>query len=329
MAYGKYYNPLILARLESYFEAGDWDGLAVYLDSLSHREFRMAGEIISVQIMPRVPDTVFWEAFRFLLVYHSKAFLVTLLKSVPLRKQKSGFTLRQDGYVPVAKFLNDAGTELDRAKFIRFMVDCGVLTFGSFTLKSGRQAPYFINTGNYKTGKQLAQLGKYYAACMKEHGLNPDTLFGPAYKGIPLATSAAVALATEYDQEVGYCFDRKEVKDHGEGGMFVGKKLADGDKVVIIEDVMTSGKAMAEVYPKLTGAAKVDIIGMVITVDRMEKALQGNQSAVQTVYETYGVPVYAIVNMEDIIAAIQNDVIPGKEYLDAMLAYREQYGVKA
>ena len=123
MAYGKYYNPLILARLESYFEAGDWDGLAVYLDSLSHREFRMAGEIISVQIMPRVPDTVFWEAFRFLLVYHSKAFLVTLLKSVPLRKQKSGFTLRQDGYVPVAKFLNDAGTELDRAKFIRFMVE--------------------------------------------------------------------------------------------------------------------------------------------------------------------------------------------------------------
>lgn len=111
--------------------------------------------------------------------------------------------------------------------------------------------------------------------------------------------------------------------------MFVGKKLADGDKVVIIEDVMTSGKAMAEVYPKLTGAAKVDIIGMVITVDRMEKALQGNQSAVQTVYETYGVPVYAIVNMEDIIAAIQNDVIPGKEYLDAMLAYREQYGVTA
>ena len=216
-----------------------------------------------------------------------------------------------------------------KEEFIRFMVDCGVLTFGSFTLKSGRQAPYFINTGNYKTGKQLAQLGKYYAACMKEHGLNPATLFGPAYKGIPLATSAAVALATEYDQEVGYCIDRKEVKDHGEGGMFVGKKLADGDKVVIIEDVMTSGKAMAEVYPKLTGAAKVDIIGMVITVDRMEKALQGNQSAVQTVYETYGVPVYAIVNMEDIIAAIQNDVIPGKEYLDAMLAYREQYGVTA
>mgnify|MGYP000834937953 CR=1 FL=1 len=160
-------------------------------------------------------------------------------------------------------------------------------------------------------------------------GLDFDVLFGPAYKGIPLATSAAVALATEYDQEVGYCFDRKEVKDHGEGGMFVGKKLADGDKVVIIEDVMTSGKAMAEVYPKLTGAAKVNIIGMVITVDRMEKALQGNQSAVQTVYETYGVPVYAIVNMEDIIAAIQNDVIPGKEYLDAMLAYREQYGVTA
>ena len=164
---------------------------------------------------------------------------------------------------------------------------------------------------------------------MQEHGLEPDTLFGPAYKGIPLATSAAIAMATEYEKEVGYCFDRKEVKDHGEGGMFVGKSLQDGDKVVIIEDVMTSGKAMAEVYPKLTGAAKVDIIGMVITVDRMEKALQGEKSAVQTVYETYGVPVYAIVNMEDIIAAIQNAVIPGREYLDAMLAYRAQYGVTA
>lgn len=216
-----------------------------------------------------------------------------------------------------------------KEEFIRFMVDCGVLTFGSFTLKSGRQAPYFINTGNYKTGKQLAQLGKYYAACIQEHGVAVDTLFGPAYKGIPLATAAAVALATEYDKEVNYCFDRKEVKDHGEGGMFVGKKLVDGENIVIIEDVMTSGKAMAEVYPKLTGAANVNITAMIITVDRMEKALLGEKSAVQTVYETYGVPVYAIVTMEDIIAAIQNDIIPGKEYLDAMLAYRNTYGVTA
>ena len=215
-----------------------------------------------------------------------------------------------------------------KEEFIRFMVDCGVLTFGSFTLKSGRQAPYFINTGNYKTGKQLAQLGKYYAACMKEHGLNPDTLFGPAYKGIPLATSAAVALATEYDQEVGYCFDRKEVKDHGEGGMFVGKQLADGDKVVIIEDVMTSGKALREVLPKLKGAADVNITAMVITVDRMEKALDSDLSAVQSADKDFGVKVYSIVNINDIISAIESGVIEGKQYLDAMKQYRSTYGVE-
>ena len=214
-----------------------------------------------------------------------------------------------------------------KEEFIRFMVDCGVLTFGSFTLKSGRQAPYFINTGNYKTGKQLAQLGKYYAACMKEHGLNPDTLFGPAYKGIPLATSAAVALATEYDQEVGYCFDRKEVKDHGEGGMFVGKQLEDGEKVVIIEDVMTSGKALREVMPKLTSAAKVDVAGMIITVDRMEKGLTSDLSAVQEVYRDFGVKVYSIVTMADIIEAIETGIIGFSEYLDKMKEYRSVYGV--
>ena len=156
-----------------------------------------------------------------------------------------------------------------------------------------------------------------------------STVFGPAYKGIPLAAAAAVALADKYQKDVNFCFDRKEVKDHGEGGMFVGKKLTDGEKVVIIEDVMTSGKAMAEVYPKLKGAADVDITGMVITVDRMERALEGEKSAVQSVYEKYGVPVYSIVNMEDIIQGIRDEVIPGKEHLDAMLAYREQYGVKA
>ena len=214
-------------------------------------------------------------------------------------------------------------------EFIRFMVDCGVLTFGSFTLKSGRIAPYFINTGNYKTGKQLAQLGKYYAACIQENGIAVDTLFGPAYKGIPLSVSAAVALANDYGVEVNYCFDRKEVKDHGEGGMFVGKALEDGEKVVIIEDVMTSGKALAEVYPKLKGEADVDITGMVITVDRMEKALGSHNSAVQEAYNKYGVKVYSIVTMDDIIRAIRDGVIPFGEYLDAMLAYRKEYGVDA
>ena len=205
-----------------------------------------------------------------------------------------------------------------KESFLRFMVDCGVLTFGEFTLKSGRKAPYFINAGNYHSGAQLMELGRYYAACIAEHNIPVETVFGPAYKGIPLAAAAAVALV-----------DRKEVKDHGEGGMFVGKKLTDGEKVVIIEDVMTSGKAMAEVYPKLKSAADVDITGMVITVDRMERALEGEKSAVQAVYEKYGVPVYSIVNMEEIIQGIRDEVIPGKEHLDAMLAYREQYGVKA
>ena len=199
--------------------------------------------------------------------------------------------------------------------FLRFMVDCGVLTFGEFTLKSGRKAPYFINAGNYHTGAQLLELGRYYAACMEAHHVPVETVFGPAYKGIPLAD--------QYHKDVNFCYDRKEVKDHGEGGMFVGKKLTDGEKVVIIEDVMTSGKAMAEVYPKLKGAADVDITGMIITVDRMERALEGTQS----VYEKYGVPVYAIVTMEDIIQGIRDGIIPGKEHLDAMLAYREQYGV--
>lgn len=216
-----------------------------------------------------------------------------------------------------------------KEEFIKFMVDCGVLTFGSFTLKSGRVAPYFINTGNYKTGKQLAQLGKYYAACIKENNIETDTLFGPAYKGIPLSVSAAVALANDHDIEVNYCFDRKEVKDHGEGGMFVGKTLENGEKVVIIEDVMTSGKALAEVYPKLKAAADVDITGMVITVDRMEKALGSDNSAVQEAYNKYGVRVYAIVTMDDIIKAIKDGVIPFAEYLNDMLSYRSKYGVKA
>ena len=153
-----------------------------------------------------------------------------------------------------------------KQEFIRFLADCGVLKFGTFRLKSGRIAPYFLNAGEYKTGAQLRRLGGFYADCMQAHGVQADTLFGPAYKGIPLALSAAVALHERYGKNVNFCFDRKEVKDHGEGGMFVGKQPEDGEKVVIVEDVMTSGKALKEVLPKLRGAAKVDIAGMVITV---------------------------------------------------------------
>ena len=215
-----------------------------------------------------------------------------------------------------------------KQQFIKFMVDSGVLTFGDFTLKSGRKAPYFINCGNYKTGAQLAKLGEFYAECIKDNDIPVETLFGPAYKGIPLAVSAVTALYNKFGINVSYCFDRKEAKDHGEGGMFVGKSLSDGEKVIIIDDVMTSGKALKESVPKLKGAADVDITGMVITVDRMEKGLNSDLSAVQEAYSEFGIRVYSIVNMVDIIEAIDSGIVEGKEYLDKMYAYREQYGVK-
>lgn len=207
------------------------------------------------------------------------------------------------------------------------MVDNGVLKFGEFTLKSGRKAPYFINTGNYKSGAQLARLGEYYAQCIQENGIAAQTLVGPAYKGIPLSVATAVALSYKYGKDLNYCFDRKEVKDHGEGGLFVGKQLEDGEKVIIIEDVMTSGKALREILPKLKAAANVEIAGMVISVDRMERGLESNLSAVQEVYKDFGVKVYSIVTMADIISAIEDGIIDGKEYLEAMKAYRAQYGV--
>ena len=217
-----------------------------------------------------------------------------------------------------------------KQEFIEFMVDCGVLKFGDFVTKSGRKTPFFVNTGFYRTGAQLRKLGEYYAKAINDtFGTDFDVLFGPAYKGIPLTVATSMAINEHFGADIKYCSNRKEVKDHGDKGILLGSPIADGDKVVIIEDVMTSGKAMAEVYPKLKSAADVDITGMVITVDRMERALEGEKSAVQAVYEKYGVPVYSIVNMEDIIQGIRDEVIPGKEHLDAMLAYREQYGVKA
>ncbi len=215
-----------------------------------------------------------------------------------------------------------------KESFIKFMVDSEVLKFGEFTLKSGRVAPYFINCGNYKTGSQLAKLGEYYAECINEHGLKPDTLFGPAYKGIPLSVAACMALYNKFGMDCNYCFDRKEVKDHGEGGMFVGKALEDGEKVVIIEDVMTSGKALREVLPKLKGAAKINVEGMVITVDRAEKGLNSDKSAVHEVYDEFGVKVYSIVSINDIIKALEDGVIPGAEYVGKMKEYRKMYGAE-
>lgn len=213
-----------------------------------------------------------------------------------------------------------------KKEFIRFMCDSGVLTFGEFTLKSGRKAPYFVNTGNYRTGAQIARLGEFYAACIEDNHLEPEVLFGPAYKGIPLCIAAASALATRYQRNVEYCFNRKEAKDQWGGGVLVGHALKDGDRVVITEDVITSGAAVRETMPVLQAAAKVELSGMVISVDRMERG-KGELSAVQEVDREFGLKVYPIVTIQDIIECLKNGDVPGGEYLNKMIAYRKEYGV--
>lgn len=219
-------------------------------------------------------------------------------------------------------------------EFIYFMVRSGVLTFGDFTTKSGRKTPYFVNTGNYKTGAQASRLGDYYAACIQEHLPDSiDALFGPAYKGIPLAVSAASALYRNHGRDLPYCFNRKEAKDHGEGGTMVGYKLRDGDKVVIIEDVITAGTAMRETLPLLkTAASNIEVVGVIISVDRTERG-RGDKSAIQEMREEFGIPVYPIVTAREIIDALYNVEVDGKVYIDdavkaKMEAYLAQYGVK-
>ncbi len=213
-----------------------------------------------------------------------------------------------------------------KKEFIKFMCEAGVLTFGDFVTKSGRNTPYFVNTGNYKTGEQIAKLGEFYAECMKANSVEPDVLFGPAYKGIPLCVAVCIAMYNKMGKNVNYCFNRKEVKDHGEGGVLVGHKLKDGDKVAIIEDVITAGTAIRETLPILKKAANADILSVIISVDRMEKGNNG-KSAVEEVYEDFGIKVYPIVTIEDIIDCIKDGTINGKEYLDKMLEYRNKYGI--
>ncbi|MCI9455887.1 MAG: orotate phosphoribosyltransferase [Oscillospiraceae bacterium] len=221
-----------------------------------------------------------------------------------------------------------------KQEFIQFMVRSGVLTFGDFTAKSGRKTPYFINTGNYKTGAQAARLGEFYAQCLLENiPGHVDALFGPAYKGIPLAVATAVALANRHGRDLNYCFNRKEAKDHGEGGTMVGYKLRDGDKVVIIEDVITAGTAMRETLPLLkTAASNIEVVGVIISVDRTERG-RGDKSAIQEMREEFGIPVYPIVTAREIIDALYNVEVDGKVYIDdavkaKMEAYLAQYGVK-
>lgn len=217
--------------------------------------------------------------------------------------------------------------------FIEFMVRSGVLTFGDFITKSGRPTPYFVNTGNYRTASQISTLGTYYAACITENVPEFDLMYGPAYKGIPLVTTTAVSLWRDCEKDVPYCFNRKEAKDHGEGGTLIGAKPEDGQKVIIIEDVITAGTSVRESVPILKGAADVDITSLIISVDRMEAGENG-KTAIQEIEEKYGIKTYPIVNTLDIIDALWNREIDGKVYIDdamreKMLAHLDKYGAKS
>ncbi|MGN0729428.1 orotate phosphoribosyltransferase [Treponema sp.] len=194
--------------------------------------------------------------------------------------------------------------------FIDFMVECNVLKFGSFTLKSGRTSPFFMNAGAYTTGSQLARLGEFYAKAIHDNfGDDFDVLFGPAYKGIPLAVTTAVAYYNLYGKEVKYCSDRKEEKDHGaDKGSLLGYKIKDGDRVIIIEDVTTSGKSIEETYPKIkaqeTVPGGIKIAGEIVSLNRMEKAPDSEKAALDVISEKYGFPARAIVSMADVVEAL-------------------------
>lgn len=212
-----------------------------------------------------------------------------------------------------------------KKEFIEFMMSADVLRFGEFKTKSGRLSPYFVNTGNYKTGKQIAALGKFYAQKIKETCSDQfDALFGPAYKGIPLVTAAAAVLAQEYGMDKPYFFNRKETKDHGEGGSLVGYQPMDGDRIIIIEDVITAGTAIRETLPVLTSCAQVEVKDMFISVNRCEIGKNGNKTAVMEVKEEFGIEVHSIITVEDIREYLKEQGGYEKT-LKAMEQYMEQY----
>ncbi len=223
--------------------------------------------------------------------------------------------------------------EAYKQEFIEFMVESDVLKFGEFTLKSGRKSPFFMNAGAYVTGSQLMGLGEYYAkAIHNTYGDDFDVLFGPAYKGIPISVVTAIAYSKLYGKEVRYCSDRKEEKDHGaDKGSFLGSKLKEGDTVIMIEDVTTSGKSMEETVPKVKGAADVEIVGLMVSLNRMEKGLGGEKSALEEIKEKYGFEANAIVSMADVIEHLYNKEYNGSVLIDdelkaAIDAYYAEYG---
>lgn len=224
-----------------------------------------------------------------------------------------------------------------KTDFINFMIECQVLKFGSFTLKSGRQSPFFMNAGAYISGSQLKRLGEYYAKAIHEtFGDDIDTFFGPAYKGIPLAVSAAIAYSELYGKEIKYCSDRKELKDHGaDKGGILGYNLKDGDKVVIIEDVTTSGKSIEEVYPKIRAQEStpggIKILGEIVSLDRREKAPDSEKSALEVISKTYGFKTHAIVTMDEVMDVLYTNgdkKVITEEIKKELDKYYEQWGAK-
>ena len=224
--------------------------------------------------------------------------------------------------------------ELYKQEFIEFMVESDVLKFGEFTLKSGRKSPFFMNAGAYVTGTQLRRLGEYYARAIHDnYGLDFDILFGPAYKGIPLSVAAAMAISELYGKDVRYCSNRKEAKDHGDTGILLGSKLKDGDKVVIIEDVTTSGKSIEETFPIIKAQADVEVKGLMVSLNRMEVGKGGRKSALDEIRDLYGFEASAIVTMDEVVEYLYNRECQGRIIIDDTLkaaidAYYKQYGVQ-
>jgi len=223
--------------------------------------------------------------------------------------------------------------ETYKQQFIEFMVQSGVLSFGEFTTKSGRKTPYFINTGRYSTGAQLTRLGDFYASAIEGAlGRGFDVLFGPAYKGIPLVVTTSMALERR-GHDVGFCFNRKEAKDHGEGGALVGAPLKDGTRVLIVEDVTTAGTSIRETLPLLEAAAKIELAGLVVSVDRRERGT-GERSALAEIRAEFGIQTFAIVDIDEVLEHLLGREVDGQVVLDEVryqqaLEYRARYGAQA
>lgn len=221
-----------------------------------------------------------------------------------------------------------------KQEFIEFMIDSNVLKFGEFTLKSGRKSPFFMNAGAYVTGAQLKKLGEYYAKAIHDsYGDDFDVVFGPAYKGIPLSVITAIAYSELYGKQIRYCSNRKEEKDHGDAGILLGSKLNDGDRVVIVEDVTTSGKSIEETYPIVKAQGNVEVVGLMVSLNRMEMGKSADKTALDEIRELYGMKTGAIVTMNEVVEYLYNKQVNGTVYIDdekkaAIDAYYEQYGVK-